>query len=93
MTKHRRNILKRIGAAVLCAAFVLPVAIPVEAYARAAAGPVRTQNLSVRAVENSRYRLRKKLGLTSAQNLNEFLMHIDSQESGPKDDEVQDPDL
>ena len=49
MTKHRRNILKRIGAAVLCAAFVLPVAIPVEAYARAAAGPVRTQNLSVRA--------------------------------------------
>ena len=50
-------------------------------------------NLSVRAVENSRYRLRKKLGLTSAQNLNEFLMHIDSQESGPKDDEVQDPDL
>ena len=50
-------------------------------------------NLSVRAVENSRYRLRKKLGLTSAQNLNEFMMHIDSQESGPKDDEVQDPDL
>ena len=50
-------------------------------------------NLSVRAVENSRYRLRKKLGLTSAQNLNEFLMHIDSQESEPKDDEVQDPDL
>ena len=46
-------------------------------------------NLSVRAVENSRYRLRKKLGLTSAQNLNEFLMHIDSQESEPKDDGTQ----
>ncbi len=46
-------------------------------------------SLSVRAVENSRYRLRKKLGLTSAQNLNEFLLHIDSQESEPEDDEVQ----
>lgn len=46
-------------------------------------------NLSVRAIENSRYRLRKKLGLTSAQNLNEFLLHIDSQESVPEDDEVQ----
>ena len=46
-------------------------------------------SLSVRAVENSRYRLRKKLGLTSAQNLNEFLLHIDSQESGPEDDEVK----
>mgnify|MGYP001032941619 CR=1 FL=1 len=44
-------------------------------------------SLSVRAVENGRYRLRKKLGLTSAQNLNEFLLHIDSQESGPEDDE------
>lgn len=50
-------------------------------------------NLSVRAVENSRYRLRKKLGLTSAQNLNEFLMHIDSQESEPEDDEVQKSDV
>lgn len=46
-------------------------------------------SLSVRAIENSRYRLRKKLGLTSAQNLNEFLLHIDSQESVPEDDEVQ----
>ncbi len=46
-------------------------------------------SLSVRAVENSRYRLRKKLGLTSAQNLNEFLLHIDSQESEPEDDERQ----
>jgi len=46
-------------------------------------------NLSVRAVENSRYRLRKKLGLTSAQNLNGFLMHIDSQESVPEDDETR----
>ena len=44
-------------------------------------------SLSVRAVENGRYRQRKKLGLTSAQNLNEFLLHIDSQESGPEDDE------
>lgn len=34
-------------------------------------------NLSVRAVENGRYRLRKKLGLKSDQNLNEFLLHID----------------
>lgn len=38
-------------------------------------------NLSVRAVENSRYRLRKKLGLKSTQNLNEFLMHIDTPSS------------
>lgn len=37
-------------------------------------------NLSVRAVENGRYRLRKKLGLKSAQNLNEFLLHIDMPE-------------
>lgn len=50
-------------------------------------------SLSVRAVENSRYRLRKKLGLTSAQNLNEFLLHIDSQESGPENDETLTFDL
>ena len=50
-------------------------------------------HLSVRAIENSRYRLRKKLGLTSAQNLNEFLMHVDSQESVPEDDEVQDSEM
>ena len=48
---------------------------------------MRMGSMSVRAVENGRYRLRKKLGLTSAQNLNEFLLHIDSQESGPEDDE------
>jgi len=41
-------------------------------------------NLTVRAVENGRYRLRKKLGLTSAQNLNEFLLHIDAQDSEQK---------
>lgn len=35
-------------------------------------------NLTVRAVENSRYRLRKKLGLQSTQNLSDFLMEIDS---------------
>lgn len=35
-------------------------------------------NLSIRAVENGRYRLRKKLGLTSEQNLNEFLLHVDA---------------
>lgn len=34
-------------------------------------------NLSVRAVENSRYRLRKKLNIDSSQNLNEFFMGID----------------
>lgn len=34
-------------------------------------------NLSVRAVENSRYRLRKKLNINSSQNLNEFFMGID----------------
>ena len=34
-------------------------------------------NLSVRAVENNRYRLRKKLSLQPAQNLNEFFLNID----------------
>lgn len=34
-------------------------------------------NLSVRAVENNRYRLRKKLKLSSAQNLNEYFLRID----------------
>jgi len=34
-------------------------------------------NLSVRAVENSRYRLRKKLNLQPSQNLNEFFLDID----------------
>ena len=34
-------------------------------------------NLSVRAVENSRYRLRKKLNLQPAQNLNEFFLCLD----------------
>jgi len=34
-------------------------------------------NLSVRAVENSRYRLRKKLNLPPAQNLNEFFLEVD----------------
>ena len=45
MTKRRRNILKRIGVAVLCAAFVLPAAIPVGASVRAAG----IQNLSARS--------------------------------------------
>lgn len=34
-------------------------------------------NLSVRAVENSRYRLRKKLNIQPSQNLNEFFLSID----------------
>lgn len=34
-------------------------------------------NLSIRAVENSRYRLRKKLNLQPSQNLNDFLLDID----------------
>jgi len=34
-------------------------------------------NLSVRAVENSRYRLRKKLNIQPAQNLNEFFLEVD----------------
>ncbi len=34
-------------------------------------------NLSIRAVENSRYRLRKKLNLQPSQNLNEFFLKID----------------
>ena len=34
-------------------------------------------NLSVRAVENSRYRLRKKLNLNPSQNLNEFFLSMD----------------
>lgn len=33
-------------------------------------------NLSVRAVENSRYRLRKKLNILPSQNLNEFFLNI-----------------
>lgn len=33
-------------------------------------------NLSIRAVENNRYRLRKKLELDSNQNLNEFILEI-----------------
>lgn len=36
-------------------------------------------NLTVRAVENNRYRLRKKLGLKPTQNLSDFLMEIDSE--------------
>lgn len=34
-------------------------------------------NLSVRAVENNRYRLRKKMNLDANQNLNEFILSID----------------
>ncbi len=34
-------------------------------------------NLSVRAVENNRYRLRKKIDLKSFQNLNEYFMSVD----------------
>lgn len=34
-------------------------------------------NLSIRAVENSRYRLRKKLNIQPSQNLNEFFLEID----------------
>lgn len=34
-------------------------------------------NLSIRAVENSRYRLRKKLNILPSQNLNEFFLGID----------------
>lgn len=34
-------------------------------------------NLSVRAIENSRYRLRKKLNIQPSQNLNEFFLGID----------------
>lgn len=33
-------------------------------------------NLSIKAVENNRYRLRKKLNLQSSQNLNDFLLSI-----------------
>ncbi|MCI1778343.1 MAG: hypothetical protein LKI53_00105 [Bacteroidales bacterium] len=38
-------------------------------------------NLSVRAIENGRYRLRKKIGLSQRQNLNEFIMNIGKEES------------
>jgi DNA-binding CsgD family transcriptional regulator len=34
-------------------------------------------SLSVRAVENNRYRLRKKLNLATEQNLNEFFISFD----------------
>lgn len=37
-------------------------------------------NLTVRAVENSRYRLRKKLDLQPSQNLSDFLMDIEPEE-------------
>lgn len=40
-------------------------------------------NLTVRAVENSRYRLRKKLGLKPSENLNDFLMEIDPEPEHP----------
>lgn len=46
-------------------------------------------NLSVRAVENGRYRLRKKLGLKSDQNLNEFLLHIDDRDPNPGSGEAE----
>ena len=39
--------------------------------------PLLTNNLSIRAVENNRYRLRKKLNLQPAQNLNEFFLTIE----------------
>lgn len=38
---------------------------------------VSLMNLSIRAVENSRYRLRKKLNIQPSQNLNEFFLEID----------------
>ena len=34
-------------------------------------------NLSIRAIENNRYRLRKKLDLKPAQNLNDFFLSIE----------------
>lgn len=46
MRKHRRNILRTIGTAALCAAFILPAAIPANASARETVS-VR-QNASVR---------------------------------------------
>lgn len=61
MTKHRRNILRTIGTAALCAAFILPAAIPVNAWGganvsvranasvRAEGGPVRIQKMSAQA--------------------------------------------
>ena len=49
MRKHRRDILKRIGAAALCAAFVLQAAIPASASAREAAGAAGIQKLSAQA--------------------------------------------
>lgn len=46
-------------------------------------------NLTVRAVENSRYRLRKKLGLQPAQHLNDFLMDIEPNEQRDESDETE----
>lgn len=44
-------------------------------------------NLTVRAVENSRYRLRKKLDLKPSQNLSDFLMEIDPETDSTWDEE------
>ena len=33
-------------------------------------------NLSIRSIENNRYRLRKKINLKSTQNLNDFFLTI-----------------
>ncbi|MEG2614135.1 MAG: triple tyrosine motif-containing protein, partial [Alistipes sp.] len=50
-------------------------------------------NLTVRAVENSRYRLRKRLGLQSAQNLNDFLMNIEPIDPLSEEKETSDSDF
>lgn len=46
-------------------------------------------NLTVRAVENSRYRLRKKLGLQPTQHLNAFLMDIEPVEQPEESDQAE----
>lgn len=46
-------------------------------------------NLTVRAVENSRYRLRKKLGLKPSQNLNDFLMTLDPEPDDAEKSETE----
>ncbi len=69
MRKHRRNILRTIGTAALCAAFILPAAIPANASARANAS-IR-ENVSVRsnALVRANASIRTEAGSIQIQNL------------------------
>jgi DNA-binding CsgD family transcriptional regulator len=46
----------------------------------------RLMNISVRGVELSRYRLRKKMGLPTETNLVDYLMKLSQKKSGDHDE-------